>query len=167
MAATATNTYTLYQPINNNTTKLLHSSVAKGHLRLVQKLISNDGCDPNIPLSTTGLRPIHFAASRGHLQLVQFLVDHCHVEIDAIDKEGETALLKAAYAGHETVLKYLHEQGHANYLHSDLDGWTALHNACSCGNVTMVNYLLNLPLVNVNIQSKQGHTSLSKLSLYF
>ncbi|KAI8069134.1 ankyrin repeat-containing domain protein [Gilbertella persicaria] len=137
----------------------IHTSVASGQLYLVQRLIA-DGCDPNLPHTTTGLRPIHFAASRGHIDLVQYLVESTHsCQIDAVDKEEETALLKAAYAGHFSVVKYLIEHG-ADYLHQDRDGWTALHNACSCGNFEMIKFLCSQPHIDVNITSKQGHTPL-------
>lgn len=77
--------------INHDYNKL-HCSVVSGQLNLVQRLISN-GCDPNTPHTTTGLRPIHFAASRGHVNLVQFLAQLNNVDIDAIDKEGEASIL--------------------------------------------------------------------------
>lgn len=73
---------------NNN----LHRSVASGQLTLVQKLIAN-GCDPNLPHVTTGLRPIHFAASRGHVDLVKYLVETSKCQVDAIDKEGEVRFI--------------------------------------------------------------------------
>ncbi|KAI7890647.1 ankyrin repeat-containing domain protein [Mucor mucedo] len=127
-------------------------------LNQVQKLISS-GNDPNLPYSSSGLRPIHLAAIQGHANLVQLLSQH--VDIDAVDKEGEascTALLKAAYAGHLPVMKCL-VQSKANPVHKDRDGWTALHNACSSGNLDMVQFLLDLN-VNVNATSEQGHTPL-------
>lgn len=71
---------------NNNVN--LHRSVASGQLTLVQRLIA-DGCDPNLPHVTTGLRPIHFAASRGHVDLVKYLVETSQCQVDATDKEGE------------------------------------------------------------------------------
>ncbi|KAI8327182.1 ankyrin repeat-containing domain protein [Blakeslea trispora] len=137
----------------------IHTSVASGQLYLVQRLIA-EGCDPNLPHTTTGLRPIHFAASRGHLELVRYLVESTlSCQLDAVDKEEETALLKAAYANHLKVVSYLVEQG-ANYNHQDRDGWTALHNACSCGNLEMVKFLCQQPHMDVNITSQQGHTPL-------
>lgn len=72
-----------------NDSNILHSSVASGQLNTVQRLLSSGEFDPNLPHSTTGLRPIHFAASRGHVDLVQFLVQTSQVQIDSIDKEGE------------------------------------------------------------------------------
>ncbi|GAN09199.1 FYVE-domain-containing protein [Mucor ambiguus] len=137
----------------------LYRSVASGQLTLVQRLIA-DGCDPNLPHLTTGLRPIHFAASRGHVDLVKYLVETSQCQVDATDKEGETALLKAAYAGHLSVVMYLVNKANANYLHQDRDGWTALHNACSFGSIPMTEFLLNQPLINVNVASKKGHTPL-------
>ncbi|KAI8638192.1 ankyrin repeat-containing domain protein [Parasitella parasitica] len=137
----------------------IHRSVASGQLTLVQRLIAN-GCDPNLPHATTGLRPIHFAASRGHVDLVEYLVETSQCQVDATDKEGETALLKAAYAGHLAVVMYLVNKANANYLRQDRDGWTALHNACSFGSLSIIEFLLNQPLINVNIASKKGHTPL-------
>ncbi|KAI8372286.1 ankyrin repeat-containing domain protein, partial [Choanephora cucurbitarum] len=148
---TALNTY-------NQSRFSIHTSVANGQLYLVQRLIA-EGCDPNMPHTTTGLRPIHFAASRGHLELVKYLVHTSSCEIDAVDKEEETALLKAAYANHYDVVHYLITQG-ANYVHQDRDGWTALHNACSCGNLEMVKLLCQQPQTDVNVTSQQGHTPL-------
>lgn len=74
----------------NHKDNKLHSLVVGGQLNQVQKLISN-GCDPNSPHTTTGLRPIHFAASRGHANLVEFLSQLTNVDIDAMDKEGEAS----------------------------------------------------------------------------
>ncbi|CAO0802442.1 unnamed protein product [Mucor circinelloides] len=152
-AASNLNDTLLYNNVN------LHRSVASGQLTLVQRLIAN-GCDPNLPHVTTGLRPIHFAASRGHVDLVKYLVETSQCQADATDKEGETALLKAAYAGHLSVVMYLVNKANANYLHQDRDGWTALHNACSFGSVPMIEFLLDQPLINVNVASKKGHTPL-------
>ena len=81
-AASNLNDTLLYNNVN------LHRSVASGQLALVQRLIAN-GCDPNLPHVTTGLRPIHFAASRGHVDLVKYLVETSQCQVDATDKEGE------------------------------------------------------------------------------
>ncbi|CEP17466.1 hypothetical protein [Parasitella parasitica] len=128
----------------------IHRSVASGQLALVQRLIAN-GCDPDLPHASTGLRPIHFAASRGHVDLVEYLVE---------TSQCQSALLKAAYAGHLAVVMYLVNKANANYLHQDQDGWTALHNACSFGSLAITEFLLNQPLINANVASKKGHTPL-------
>lgn len=49
---------------------------------------------------------------------------------DLEDKEGETALHKAALHGHLPIITYLLPDK-ADVHARDADGWTALHNACS------------------------------------
>lgn len=90
MTTTAASVLNLNDTLFSNNS--LHRSVASGQLNLVQRLIAN-GCDPNLPHITTGLRPIHFAASRGHVDLVKYLVETSKCQVDAIDKEGEVRFI--------------------------------------------------------------------------
>ncbi|KAG0181013.1 hypothetical protein DFQ29_009547 [Apophysomyces sp. BC1021] len=108
--------------------------------------------------SSTGLTPLHLAASRGHLDVVQCLIEEYEVSVDSRDKEGETALLKAAYEGRFSLVKYLLSKN-ANIHQKDKDGWTALHNACSKGCLPIVRLLVENG-ANVNVRSKMGHTPL-------
>ncbi|KAJ6599189.1 hypothetical protein DFH09DRAFT_28203 [Mycena vulgaris] len=59
---------------------------------------------------------------------------------DLEDKEGETALHKAALHGHLPIVKYLLPD-RADVNARDADGWTALHNACSKGYLDIVRWL--------------------------
>ncbi|KAJ3910148.1 hypothetical protein F5879DRAFT_930215 [Lentinula edodes] len=108
---------------------------------------------------------------------------------DLEDKEGETALHKAALNGHLHIVKYLLPSKHAANssdalsrasVHAqDADGWTALHNACSKGYLDIVRYLCEEggatesvddddsdqpPANGVNIRSKAGYTPLMNAS---
>ncbi|KAI7908065.1 uncharacterized protein BX663DRAFT_482298 [Cokeromyces recurvatus] len=115
----------------------------------------------NEPFPSTGLTCLHFAASRGHLNIVQCLVEEYLIDPDSTDKEGETALLKAAYHGHYHVIEYLLDH-HANINQKDKDGWTALHNACSKGYFRIVRLLVERKAkvdVKINAASK-GHMSI-------
>ncbi|KAH9850711.1 hypothetical protein C2E23DRAFT_297085 [Lenzites betulinus] len=56
------------------------------------------------------------------------------------DKEGETALHKAALNGHLQIIRYL-LPGKSEVHAQDADGWTALHNACSKGYLDIVRWL--------------------------
>ncbi|CAO3691090.1 unnamed protein product [Rhizopus stolonifer] len=75
-----------------------------------------------------------------------------------MDKEGETALSKAAYSGHYHVVHYLLDSN-ANVHQKDKDGWTALHNACSRGYFRIVRLLVERK-AEVDARSKMGHTPL-------
>ncbi|EJD53555.1 hypothetical protein AURDEDRAFT_95784 [Auricularia subglabra TFB-10046 SS5] len=62
---------------------------------------------------------------------------------DLEDREGETALHKAALQGRLNIITYLLslEEGRADVHATDHDGWTALHNACSKGYLDIVKWL--------------------------
>ncbi|KAF8592670.1 hypothetical protein K439DRAFT_1504397 [Ramaria rubella] len=62
---------------------------------------------------------------------------------DLEDKEGETALHKAALHGHLDIIIYLLSMpvGKADVHARDADGWTPLHNACSKGYLDIVKWL--------------------------
>ncbi|KAF9451638.1 hypothetical protein P691DRAFT_723651 [Macrolepiota fuliginosa MF-IS2] len=86
---------------------------------------------------------------------------------DLEDREGETALHKAALNGHIPVVRYLVPRK-ADAHACDADGWTALHNACSKGYLDIVKYLCEkggatAPLdgvPGVDVRSKDGWTPL-------
>ncbi|KAG0174666.1 hypothetical protein DFQ28_005264 [Apophysomyces sp. BC1034] len=141
--------------------KTLHSVASAGNLILLKQILMILP-DPlkavNDPHPSTGLTPMHFAASRGHVDIVRCLVEEYSVFVDVRDKEGETALLKAAYAGHYRTVQYLLSK-QANVHHQDKDGWTALHNACSRCCLPIVRLLIDHG-ARVNARSKMGHTPL-------
>ncbi|KAF7727259.1 hypothetical protein EC973_007872 [Apophysomyces ossiformis] len=139
----------------------LHSVASAGDLILIKQiliLLPDPLKAVNDPHPSTGLTPMHFAASRGHVDIVRCLVEEYDVSVDARDKEGETALLKAAYAGHFHTVQYLLSKN-ANVHHKDKDGWTALHNACSRSCLPIVRLLIEHG-ARVDARSKMGHTPL-------
>jgi hypothetical protein len=88
---------------------------------------------------------------------------------DMEDKEGETAVHKAALNGHLKVVQYLLPE-RADVHCQDADGWTALHNACSKGYLDIVRWLCEYggaageidAAPGVDVRSKGGWTPLSK-----
>jgi len=93
---------------------------------------------------------------------------------DMEDKEGETAVHKAALNGHLKVVQYLLPE-RADVHCQDADGWTALHNACSKGYLDIVRWLCESGgaaeevdgVSGVDVRSKGGWTPLSKSKTYF
>ncbi|KAF9469007.1 hypothetical protein BDZ94DRAFT_1245146 [Collybia nuda] len=100
-----------------------------------------------------------------------WLVEDCGAMPDLEDREGETALHKAALNGHMPVVSYLLPD-RADVHARDADGWTALHNACSKGYLDIVRWLCESggasSVVNgcrgVDIRSKDGWTPLMNAS---
>ncbi|GAA5805838.1 hypothetical protein EDC94DRAFT_549272 [Helicostylum pulchrum] len=141
--------------------KTLRSVALSGNLALLKQflqMVPDQLKAVNDPHPATGLTCLHFAASRGHLKIITCLVEEYAVRVDSTDKEGETALLKAAYNGHYHVVEYLLDTD-ANIHQKDKDGWTALHNACSRGYFRIVRLLVDRK-AKVDVRSKMGHTPL-------
>lgn len=98
------------------------------------------------------------------------VVEDCGAMPDMEDKEGETAVHKAALNGHLKVVQYLLPE-RADVHCQDADGWTALHNACSKGYLDIVRWLCESggaaetidDVPGVDVRSKGGWTPLSKL----
>ncbi|KAF8165206.1 hypothetical protein B0H34DRAFT_228371 [Crassisporium funariophilum] len=90
---------------------------------------------------------------------------------DLEDREGETALHKAALNGHMPIVSYL-VPDKADVHARDADGWTALHNACSKGYLDIVRWLCEQGgatsvidgVRGVDIRSKDGWTPLMNAS---
>jgi ankyrin repeat protein len=105
-------------------------------------LLINAGADVNKP-NSGGLAPLALASSYGHETVVQLLLraGRGDIEIDAQDKEGQTALMWASRRGHDGVVQSLLEAG-ANVNAQAHDGDTALIEALRWGYTSVVQLLL-------------------------
>jgi len=112
------------------------AAAAKGDTYAVQTLLEARprGCDPNVP-DDEGTALMH-AAEGGYIDTVRLLLGHLgsmragvqiriQVDLDAVDKEGMTALMWAAEAGEWRVAALLIE-AEADVNLRDLEGKTAL-----------------------------------------
>ncbi|KAH8106102.1 hypothetical protein BXZ70DRAFT_886506 [Cristinia sonorae] len=158
----------------------LHSVAASGDLKELQARfneIRRDGDFEPFALANdasprTGLTVLHAASSRGHLNIVKWctcalryhicvshtlriVVEHCGAIPDIEDREGETALHKAALHGHLQIITYLLPD-RADVHAQDADGWTALHNACSKGYLDIVRWLCESGGASADINGAKG-----------
>ncbi|KAJ8599628.1 hypothetical protein CTAYLR_005382 [Chrysophaeum taylorii] len=90
----------------------LHVSAMRGNLKAVKKLKNMNG-DFNIP-DEHQRTPLHHAAAHGHVLVVSYLLMHCHVNVDAGDRNDRTALMRASYGGFLEVVEFLVEKGNAD-----------------------------------------------------
>ncbi|KAJ1952768.1 hypothetical protein EC988_003371, partial [Linderina pennispora] len=112
----------------------------------------------NQAVAATGMAALHYAAARGHAAVVRELCEEGGAVVDLPDREGETALMKAAYGGHVDAVEWLVGAG-ADMRRGDRDGWTALHNAAGRGHVRTAAFLVASGAL-VDARSRQGHTPL-------
>ena len=55
--------------------------------------------------------PLMFASEEGHLDTVTYLVKECGANVEAKDKDGDTALARAKANGKSDVEQYLRSKG--------------------------------------------------------
>ena len=123
-------------------------------------MINNRNVPVNIKAGEINRTPLHFAASAGKLKVVKSLVEVHHADIDALDKEGASALHYAAAGGQEEVskkvVKFLVEKGaDPNKLVNNKFSVLAL--AINAGNIAVVQYLITSPATLIpTADSKEG-----------
>lgn len=82
--------------------------------------------------------------------------------LEAVDRDGRTLLINAAFYGREASLRYLLERG-ANIYAADHNGFTALHAAVQESRLEIVKYLLEKG-ADPNAQDAFGNTPLQRLN---
>jgi uncharacterized protein len=83
-----------------------------GHVDILHLLVEN-GADLEAQ-DNDGWRALHFAAYYGHLPFIQELISRYHVDINARNNDGTTALRLARNGSphpHPTVITFLQENG--------------------------------------------------------
>jgi ankyrin repeat protein len=106
------------------------------------RLLLNHGADPNIGASQDGTPqvPIVRAAQEGHAEVVRALL-LANADVDLVDSEGCTALLKSAIYHHDDVARYLLD-AKADPNHMDRTGNTPLEYAVRANQLGFVTLLL-------------------------
>ena len=101
--------------------------------------------------------PLYYAADIGLEALVQQLLEY-HVDVDAKNSDGTTALYRAAWNGHEAVVRLLLEY-HADVDAKNRGGATGLYWAARRGHETVVRLLLERH-ADVDAKDSGGTTAL-------
>jgi hypothetical protein len=86
--------------------KELMNAVEEGNLKKVQNLIDQGGVSPDLTLDDLGRSPFVRAAAAGRVSIMQFLLTK-KVAPNAIDFNGNNALMWSAINGHEKTAAYL------------------------------------------------------------
>ena len=85
---------------------LLHLACQGGSRDMIQYLVEELGCDPELP-DSTGNKPIHIACSRGHLNAVVYLITEAKCSPHSPGIFGATSLHCASESGNMGIIEYL------------------------------------------------------------
>ena len=150
----------------------LHLACQHGYCELVEHLITNCRCDPNVandkgelPLhiavaqsqvkcDRTNSSPLHMACQSANLQVINLLLS-LHANPSIIDSRGNTPLHVAAAKSLELV-KLVATSDNASVQNSDGD--TPLHIACRSNNLKIALYLLKKLKCSVELLNVERET---------
>ncbi|XP_076926696.1 uncharacterized protein LOC143589971 [Bidens hawaiensis] len=151
--------------ISNNMEKVSTSQIEEDLIKEVEQLLApeerailqqNEG--PNIHKISTGKwNPLHTLALAGQIKVMDNLLANGY-DIDAVDKDGQTALHKTVLGKKEAVISHLLRKGAKPHL-QDLDGATPLHYAVQVSAMQTVKLLIKSK-VDVNVADNEGWTPL-------
>lgn len=154
----------------------LREAVLDNNLARVRLLIQQNGIACAQQVDEYGANALHHACRVGNVVIVQYFVEECHVNVEATDNLGFTALHVAASSGHPlvrnttlylasqeghlVVVQYLIESHGANVSATNTDGSTALHLACRYGCLSIVQYLVERCQFDIETVDPFGFTGL-------
>lgn len=108
-----------------------------------------------------GCTALHFAASNGRDKVVaQLLAAGSASLADAVDKDGTTALHRAAQRGHAKAVELLLASSPSSIAAADFDGFTALHYAVMKVSCKVVDLLLAACPSLLDVADEEGCTPL-------
>lgn len=116
------------------------------------QMLLKEGVDPNIREVDRGPALV-MAVQEESVKSVRELLASPKLEVDAVNKRGETALMMAALIGQTETVGMLIEKGAT----LDPDGWTPLHYAASSGKVGVIEKLIEAG-ADKNARSPNGTT---------
>lgn len=111
--------------------RLLHRAARYGHVKVVERLLTEKGCDANAT-NKFGMVPLHHAAVNGDPNVIEALVKG-GAKPYTQDDGGRVPLHWATAHGHVEAVKVLLESGAGfNEMANvkDKEGWTPLHRNC-------------------------------------
>lgn len=153
----------------------IHAAATQGAVT-VAKRIAQEGVDftgEGAPDKTT---PLQLAASGGHIEMIRWLVEEKQVDLETMNTNGNSALLRAVSANRVEAIETLIELGAKvnRSLHHDTAsdfGWSALHVAANNGSIDATKVLLAngldpaLALKNgltpLHIAAREGHVEIA------
>ena len=143
---------------------LLYDACSLGHLKVVEYLIMEVGCDPDShsdEFDEYG-RPICCACHSSHLDIVQFLVTKAGIDLGICQlvyekmKTSRTLLHHACEQGYLDIVKWLVTVVYVDPMIKDWSGMCPLHYACKEGHLNVVEWLVGVAHVNPIIMNKSG-----------
>ncbi|XP_075932284.1 ankyrin repeat domain-containing protein 16 isoform X2 [Anarhichas minor] len=142
---------------------LLHYAARKGHLDIMEYLITRIGTDVEV-YNNDYKRPLHEAASMSHQACVSYLLRE-GAKVDSLKKADWTPLMMACTRRNLGVIRELLCHG-ADPALKNKDGWNSFHIACREGDPLVVQHLLVVAPDVWRAESKTRRTPLHTAAMH-
>ena len=140
---------------NNLLQTALHLAVIMRLQEVVRRLLrskaDSEARDHN------GDTPLHIASRKGYDEIVTTLVPYIG-NLNSKNYNGQTSMHVAAEGTHLPVLRILAGKGADVNSRDSKSGRTILHYAAETGNRTLLDYVLQIPNIDVNVETYAGFT---------
>ena len=140
----------------------LYIAAEQGLIHAVYALLKL-GAKVDLP-DHNGMTPLHAAAKAGNIEVVSVLKHSGGADVNHEAKNGETAMISAAFEGRTRMITELYENG-AEVNQCRYDGWTPLHAAAAGGHGAVIARLVEYG-ANINIATKGHRTALALAERY-
>jgi len=146
--------------LDSNGESFIDVAYSMGHKNIVKLLLQQKMIDTDIlENDTIKFTPLNIACRFGHIDIVELLLDQ-NVDINQINRCGQTSLHIACEKGQENIIKLLLQQNNIELNIIDKNGSTPLHLACRHGHENIVKLLLQKNKIDLNQMDKKGKTAL-------
>ena len=158
------NNFTKYEfySIINQKNKLgftpLHYASYNGNMKLI-KLLLNNGADINIS-NNNGLNVLHLAAQGNQVTPIYYLIHKYKMNVNSIDKIGNTSLHWACFLNNDKVLNFLLLCDKINVNIKNKNGFTPLHFSVIGRNIKAIKKLI-ISGGDITIKNNKNETCLN------
>ena len=145
-------------PLNDHGDRLLHIACQWGDVNIVEYLIRDERCDPNVQTFSSENTPLHIAVKYGQDDIIVQLLSYLECNPNVQNKEGDTPLHLAVKQSRTAAISQLlpHQQCNPNVQNKEGD--TPLHIACCRKLLDIIKHLLQKKCIT-NIPNKKGETA--------
>ena len=133
----------------------LHVAVAGGNIDIVQYLVEERNCHPNLS-TDSGVTTLHLACEEGKVEVINYLLTFTACDPNATTTDGRTCLHAAIFSGNLHIIDFLVSVRNCDPHCKTNYGITPLHIACELGYINVVEYLINVCECDPN--SKDGNS---------
>jgi len=147
-----------FKAINNDGQNILVAACKGGNLEMVKSAFAELDQKTVFTSDNLGNNFLHHASSKPEILSYLLAQDKENIALDAVNKDGQTPLVKAVLEGNTEAVKLLLDKG-ADVNLADKNGNTPLIYGCILNKPEIINALLARPELNIRKKNKAGATA--------